>query len=89
LGALKTTGEICEECKAPIMLIINRGRPWKFCVNMDCPAKKKKLKKAEKKRLKQTEPKAKKATKPKKTATKKSPAKRTNKKVASKKPAKV
>ena len=44
LGALRTTGEVCEECKAPIMLIINRGRPWKFCVNMDCPAKKKKLK---------------------------------------------
>jgi DNA topoisomerase-1 len=87
LGALKTTGEVCEECKAPIMLIINRGRPWKFCVNMDCPAKKKKLKKAAKKRLKAEEPKPKKLAKAKKPTTKKSPAKKTKKKAARKKPA--
>lgn len=83
LGALKTTGEMCEACKAPIMLIINRGRPWKFCVNMDCSAKKKKVKKT-KKRASKVEPKLIKSTKAKKSTTKKSPAKK-NKKTSGKK----
>jgi DNA topoisomerase-1 len=84
LGALKTTGEVCEACTAPIMLIVNRGRPWKFCVNMDCPAKKKKLKKAEKKLLKE-ELKPKKTTKAKKSPAKKTSAKKKKKKTISKK----
>jgi DNA topoisomerase-1 len=84
LGSLRTTGEVCEACKAPIMLILNQGRPWKFCVNMDCPSKKKKLKKAEKKLLKK-EPKPKKAAKAKKSAAKKTPAKKKKKVTAVKK----
>jgi DNA topoisomerase-1 len=85
LGSLRTTGEVCEACKAPIMLIINQGRPWKFCVNMDCPAKRKKLKKAEKK-LSKEEHKPKKATKAKKSTTKKTPAKKKKKATSAKKP---
>jgi DNA topoisomerase-1 len=83
LGALKTTGETCEACKAPIMLIINRGRLWKFCVNMDCSAKKKKVKKT-KKRASKVESKLIKSTKAKKSTTKKSSAKK-NKKTSGKK----
>ncbi len=42
LGTLRMTGEVCEACKAPIALIMNKGRPWKFCVNMECPKREKK-----------------------------------------------
>ena len=74
LGSLRTTGETCEACKAPIMLIVNRGRPWKFCVNMDCPSKKrpKTEKKAPKEKPEPKKPKkAKKPAKAKKSTTKK------------------
>jgi DNA topoisomerase I len=55
-GALKMTGEVCDACKAPIALVINKGRPWRFCVDMECP---KREKKAVKKPKKSTEPKPK------------------------------
>jgi len=44
MGSARPTGEACAECKAPIVVIMNRGRPWKFCVNMECPLREKKEK---------------------------------------------
>jgi DNA topoisomerase-1 len=64
-GSLKMTGEVCDACRAPIALVMNRGRPWKFCVNMECP---KREKKAEKKADKAAESKE---AKPKKVIKKK------------------
>ncbi|MDD1746269.1 MAG: DNA topoisomerase I [Methanomassiliicoccales archaeon] len=49
-GTLRMTGEVCDACRAPIALVMNRGRPWKFCVNMECP---KREKKAERKAAKE------------------------------------
>ena len=48
-GSLRMTGEVCDACNAPIALVMNKGRPWKFCVNMDCPKRGKKAEKKTKK----------------------------------------
>ena len=38
----KPTGEQCEECKYPLVLIIKKSkRPFKYCINKECPLKKK------------------------------------------------
>lgn len=42
-GSLKMTGEVCDACRAPIALVMNKGRPWRFCVNMECPKREKKV----------------------------------------------
>ena len=42
MGPVKYTGEACDACKAPIMVIMTRGKPWKFCVNIECPKREKK-----------------------------------------------
>jgi DNA topoisomerase-1 len=40
-GMAKPSGEKCERCGYPIVLIISKGRrPWKFCINPLCPTKK-------------------------------------------------
>ncbi|HVO78235.1 MAG TPA: DNA topoisomerase I, partial [Methanomassiliicoccales archaeon] len=41
-GTITYTGEKCEACGSPIMMTSHRGRPWRFCVNMECPKKAKK-----------------------------------------------
>ncbi|MEM0448691.1 MAG: DNA topoisomerase I [Methanomassiliicoccales archaeon] len=41
-GSLRMTGETCQACKAPIALVTSRGRPWRLCVNMECPEREKK-----------------------------------------------
>ncbi|MEM3500248.1 MAG: DNA topoisomerase I [Candidatus Woesearchaeota archaeon] len=39
-GMVKPSEEKCEKCSWPIVLIINKGkRPWKFCLNPECPSK--------------------------------------------------
>jgi DNA topoisomerase-1 len=39
-GLIKPTDEKCERCSWPIILIITKGkRPWKFCLNPNCPSK--------------------------------------------------
>lgn len=38
-GKLSSTGETCPACGAPLVQIVTARGPWKFCVNMDCPAK--------------------------------------------------
>ncbi len=38
-GELTATGEVCEACGAP-MVVVNTGRgPWRICVDPACPAK--------------------------------------------------
>ena len=38
-GDLTATGETCEACEAP-MVVVNNGRgPWRICVDPNCPAK--------------------------------------------------
>ncbi len=38
-GRLEATGEVCEHCGAP-MVIVNTARgPWRLCPNFDCPGK--------------------------------------------------
>ncbi len=38
-GKLEATGETCPECGAPMVVVQSSRGPWKFCVNMECPAK--------------------------------------------------
>ncbi len=86
-GEVRPTGEKCEYCSAPLMVTSHRGRPWKFCVNIECPRKTKNAKKksegkeqkAEKRAVKKTTKKKASATKA-KAKTAKPPAKKTAKK---------
>ena len=41
-GKLSATGEVCEHCGAPIVVVETPRGPWRICVNMDCPGKEKK-----------------------------------------------
>lgn len=41
-GKLEATGEVCEHCGAPIVVVETARGPWRICVNMDCPSKEKK-----------------------------------------------
>jgi DNA topoisomerase-1 len=38
-GVLKNTGRVCQTCSWPVLYIRTGGHPWRFCVNMSCPAK--------------------------------------------------
>jgi DNA topoisomerase-1 len=42
-GLVRTTGKACPECGWPVVGIIfaRRAKPWKICINMQCPARKK------------------------------------------------
>ena len=40
-GELHATGDICEHCGAPIVIVDTQRGPWRICVNMDCPSKEK------------------------------------------------
>ena len=67
-GALAATGEVCEHCGAPLVIVTTNRGPWKLCPNFDCPGK-------EKDGEKDSKGAAKKAP-AKKPAAKKAPAKR-------------
>ena len=41
-GKLEATGEVCEHCGAPVVIVNTARGPWRICVNMDCPGKEKK-----------------------------------------------
>ena len=41
-GKLSATGETCEHCGAPVVVVETARGPWRICVNMDCPGKEKK-----------------------------------------------
>jgi DNA topoisomerase-1 len=85
-GEIRPTGEKCEYCSAPLMVTSHRGRPWRFCVNIECPRKakngaKKKAEGNDEKKSVKKKPKTTKKKKP--TSTSKKTAK-----TAAKKPAK-
>lgn len=69
-GDITATGEVCDECGAPEVIVSTARGPWRICVNMKCP-------KAEK--AKADKAKSSKGT-TKKTATKKQAAKKPAKK---------
>lgn len=38
-GEIEATGETCEPCGAPRIVVHTRKGPWKICVDPECPAK--------------------------------------------------
>jgi DNA topoisomerase-1 len=41
-GLIRPTGEVCSECGTPKISLINKGRkPWKICLDPNCPTKQK------------------------------------------------
>lgn len=88
-GKLEATGEVCEHCGAPVVVVETACGPWRICVNMDCPGKEKKEKPARGAKgaaakgstAKKTP--AKKASSSKKTTAKKPAAKKTTSKKSS------
>ena len=38
-GRLEATGEVCEHCGAPLVVVTTNRGPWKLCPNFDCPGK--------------------------------------------------
>ena len=84
-GKLSATGEVCEHCGAPIVVVETARGPWRICVNMDCPGKEKKVATGRGRGKASTAKKASAAKKPaaKKAATKKTAAKKS---AAAKKP---
>lgn len=38
-GTLEATGEVCEHCGAPLVVVTTARGPWKLCPNFDCPGK--------------------------------------------------
>ncbi|OFW57626.1 MAG: DNA topoisomerase I [Candidatus Solincola sediminis] len=41
-GTVTPTGEVCQDCGSPKVRVLNKGRkPWTFCLDPDCPTKKK------------------------------------------------
>ena len=52
-GLIVPTEERCKSCGHPVIKVISRGRPpWVLCLNMQCPAKEAKRKKAGKVKVK-------------------------------------
>ncbi len=39
-GGIKPIAEKCEKCGSPMVVILYKGKkPWKFCINPNCPSK--------------------------------------------------
>ena len=39
-AAIQRTGQVCEKCKTPIILVVRRGRrPFKMCIETTCETK--------------------------------------------------
>ena len=38
-GDLTVTGESCEPCGAPIVIVTTRRGPWRICIDPDCPSR--------------------------------------------------
>ncbi len=36
-GAITATGERCEACSAPVVVVETRRGPWRICIDMSCP----------------------------------------------------
>ena len=40
IGKIETTDNPCPECGSPVIILLKPGkRPWRICINMDCPTK--------------------------------------------------
>ena len=39
-GTIEATAKPCQHCNWPVVLVVGSGRPWRLCVNPDCPGKK-------------------------------------------------
>jgi len=40
-GSIKPTKAKCQTCSSPIVSVIKKGsKPWRLCINIDCPSKK-------------------------------------------------
>ena len=39
-GTIKATAEECRYCRWPVVYVVGRGRPWRLCINLNCPGKK-------------------------------------------------
>ena len=44
-GELEATGEVCDECGAPEVVVTTARGPWRICVNMNCPKRERDAKK--------------------------------------------
>lgn len=40
-GAIRLTRKECGHCRWPIVYVVGAGRPWRLCVNPNCPGKRK------------------------------------------------
>lgn len=40
-GTVKATSKACERCSWPVVYVMGGGRPWRLCVNLACPGKRK------------------------------------------------
>ena len=40
-GDITATGEVCDECGAPEVIVSTARGPWRICVNMNCPKREK------------------------------------------------
>jgi DNA topoisomerase-1 len=45
-GELEPTGETCEPCGAPKVIVHTKKGPWRICIDPDCPARADSKKKA-------------------------------------------
>ncbi len=68
LGTFTATGDMCEQCGAPILQIWMRGQSWKSCADMDCPSKGTDKKESKKKAAPKKGPSAKTSSKKTKSA---------------------
>ncbi len=41
-GELTPTGEVCEACAAPMIVVQTRRGPWRICANHECPTREQK-----------------------------------------------
>jgi DNA topoisomerase I len=40
-GTIRPTAKACESCSWPVVYVTGGGRPWRLCINPECPGKKK------------------------------------------------
>ena len=40
-GTVRATSRACDHCAWPVIYVVGTGRPWRLCVNPECPGKRK------------------------------------------------
>jgi len=38
-GTIRTTPNVCPHCSWPVVRVMDRGTPWRLCINLACPVK--------------------------------------------------